>query len=36
MVGIDQLVQALTHRAGLNAEILTDGEIRVGDRVAPA
>ena len=35
-LGIDQLVQALTHRAGLNAEILTDGEIRVGDRVAPA
>ncbi|MGZ6963021.1 MAG: MOSC domain-containing protein [Acidimicrobiia bacterium] len=34
-LGIDHLVQALAHRAGLNAEILGDGEIRVGDRVQP-
>lgn len=34
-LGIDQLMQALAHRAGLNAEILTDGEIRVGDAVGP-
>ena len=32
-LGIDHLVQALAHRAGLNAEILTHGEIRVGDPV---
>jgi MOSC domain-containing protein YiiM len=34
-LGIDQLVQVLAHRCGLNAEILTDGEIRIGDRVVP-
>lgn len=34
-LGIDHLVQALAHRAGLNAEILTDGEIRIGDKVVP-
>lgn len=27
------IVKAYVHRAGLNADILTDGEIRVGDRV---
>ena len=35
-LGIDGFVQALAHRGGLNAEILTDGEIRVGDAVHPA
>lgn len=34
-LGIDHLVQALAHRAGLNAEVLTDGEIRIGDKVVP-
>jgi MOSC domain-containing protein YiiM len=34
-LGIDHLMQMLAHRAGLNAEILTDGEIRVGDPVRP-
>jgi MOSC domain-containing protein YiiM len=34
-LGIDHLVQAFAHRCGLNAEILTGGEIRVGDTVAP-
>jgi MOSC domain-containing protein YiiM len=34
-LGIDRLVQALAHRAGLNAEVLTDGEIRIGDKVVP-
>jgi MOSC domain-containing protein YiiM len=34
-LGIDHLVQALAHRSGLNAEILTDGEIRIGDKVEP-
>jgi MOSC domain-containing protein YiiM len=29
-------IKALVHRAGLNADILNDGEIRVGDRVALA
>jgi MOSC domain-containing protein YiiM len=29
-------IKALVHRAGLNADILNDGEIRVGDPVAPA
>jgi MOSC domain-containing protein YiiM len=29
-------IKALVHRAGLNADILSDGEIRVGDRVALA
>jgi MOSC domain-containing protein YiiM len=27
------IVKAYVHRAGLNADILTDGEIRVGDAV---
>lgn len=27
------VIKALTHRGGLNADILTDGEIAVGDRV---
>ena len=27
-------IAALVHRAGLNADILTDGEIAVGDPVA--
>jgi len=35
-LGIDHLVQALAHRSGLNAEVLSDGEIRVGDAVVPA
>lgn len=34
-LGIDHLVQAFAHRCGLNAEILTDGEIRIGDMVEP-
>ena len=34
-LGVDQLVQVLAHRCGLNAEILTDGEIRIGDKVVP-
>jgi MOSC domain-containing protein YiiM len=34
-LGIDHLVQAFAHRCGLNAEIISDGEIRVGDRVEP-
>jgi MOSC domain-containing protein YiiM len=29
-------IKALVHRAGLNADILNDGEIRVGDRVVLA
>jgi MOSC domain-containing protein YiiM len=33
MLGIDHLVSALAHRSGLNAEILTDGVIHVGDPV---
>jgi MOSC domain-containing protein YiiM len=33
-LGIDGLVRKLAHRAGLNAEILTDGEISVGDAVS--
>ena len=28
-------IKALTHRAGLNAEILVDGELRPGDEIAP-
>jgi MOSC domain-containing protein YiiM len=28
------VIEALVHRAGLNADILTDGEIAVGDAVA--
>jgi MOSC domain-containing protein YiiM len=28
------MVKAFVHRAGLNADILTDGEISVGDAVA--
>jgi MOSC domain-containing protein YiiM len=35
LLGIDHLVQALAHRAGLNAEIVTGGEIRIGDKVEP-
>jgi MOSC domain-containing protein YiiM len=30
------VIKALVHRAGLNADILNDGEIRVGDPVALA
>jgi MOSC domain-containing protein YiiM len=29
------VIDALVHRAGLNADILTDGEIAVGDPVTP-
>ncbi len=29
------VIEALVHRAGLNADILTDGEIAVGDSVVP-
>lgn len=32
-LGIDHLVQALAHRAGLNAEVLSDGKIGVGDPI---
>ena len=28
-------MRAFAHRAGLNAEILTDGEIAVGDAITP-
>lgn len=35
-LGIDRLVALLTHRGGLNAEVLADGWIRVGDPVRPA
>jgi hypothetical protein len=28
------IIKALIHRGGLNADVLTDGEIRVGDRVS--
>jgi MOSC domain-containing protein YiiM len=35
LLGIDGLVAKLAHRAGLNAEVLTGGEIRPGDRVVP-
>lgn len=31
-----QILQALTHRSGLNAIILTDGTIRRGDGILPA
>jgi MOSC domain-containing protein YiiM len=34
-LGIDRLVQAFAHRAGLNAEVLTGGELRVGSPVRP-
>ncbi len=34
-LGIDHLVQAFAHRCGLNAEIISDGEIRIGDKVEP-
>jgi MOSC domain-containing protein YiiM len=30
------VINGLVHRAGLNADILSDGEIAVGDAVAPA
>jgi MOSC domain-containing protein YiiM len=30
------VIKGLTHRGGLRADILTDGEVRVGDDVAPA
>ena len=30
------VIKALVHRAGLNADILSDGEISVGDSVEPA
>jgi MOSC domain-containing protein YiiM len=29
------VIKALAHRAGLNAEILVDGELRPGDEIAP-
>jgi MOSC domain-containing protein YiiM len=29
------VIKGLTHRGGLNADILSDGEIAVGDEVAP-
>jgi MOSC domain-containing protein YiiM len=29
------VLQGMVHRAGLNADILTDGEVSVGDTVAP-
>jgi hypothetical protein len=29
------VIKAYVHRAGLNADILTDGEIAVGDAVEP-
>jgi len=29
------IMRALVHRAGLNAEIISDGEIAVGDAIAP-
>jgi MOSC domain-containing protein YiiM len=32
-LGVNRLVHALTHRAGLNAEVLRGGEIRAGDAV---
>jgi MOSC domain-containing protein YiiM len=31
----DGIMRALVHRAGLNAEILTGGEIAVGDTITP-
>jgi MOSC domain-containing protein YiiM len=34
-LGIDHLVQALAHRCGLNAEILTSGTLSIGDPVEP-
>lgn len=35
MLGVDGVVQVLAHRAGLNAEVLDDGDIEVGDEVTP-
>ena len=35
MVGNLSLMRSFAHRAGLNAEILTDGEIAVGDTITP-
>lgn len=29
------IIKGLAHRGGLNADILSDGEIRIGDAVAP-
>ena len=29
------IIKELTHRAGINADILTDGTISVGDRIVP-
>lgn len=36
LLGVDGLVGKLAHRAGLNAELLGGGEIRVGDRIVRA
>jgi MOSC domain-containing protein YiiM len=35
LLGIDGLVGAFAHRAGLNAEVLSGGDIRVGDPIEP-
>ncbi|MFN2389829.1 MAG: MOSC domain-containing protein [Actinomycetota bacterium] len=36
LIGDKRVVKALIHRGGLNAEIVTSGTVRVGDRVAAA
>ncbi|MCD6727342.1 MAG: MOSC domain-containing protein [Solirubrobacteraceae bacterium] len=35
LTGRPGIMRALAHRAGLNAEILTDGEIAAGDAIVP-